>query len=198
MSTLREIIQKRRSFYHIKDESPISDSELIHLVSEALQHTPSAFNMQSARIALLLGKNQTLFWEKVKETLKNIVSEQQFPATEAKINSFQAGYGTVLFFEDKAVIAKTANQFPLYKDNFTVWAEQANGMLQSNIWMLLEDVGFGVSLQHYNPIIDDAVYQNWDIPQAWRLVAQMPFGIPTEQPGPKEFVPVQERIHIFK
>ena len=48
-------------------------------------------------------------------------------------------------------------KFPLYAENFPVWASQANGMLQFGIWSGLTDMGLGVNLQHYNPLIDAEV-----------------------------------------
>jgi hypothetical protein len=55
-----------------------------------------------------------------------------------------------LFFEDSDTIYKMQKQYPTYKDNFTIWAAQANGMLQFAIWTALEDLGLGVNIQHYN------------------------------------------------
>ena len=51
-------------------------------------------------------------------------------------------------------------------------------MHQLAVWTMLEDAGFGASLQHYNPLIDKEVRERWDLPAAWRLFAQMPFGMP--------------------
>lgn len=197
MTTL-QTIQNRRSFYHIKSESPIPDKEICRLVEEALIHTPSAFNMQSARIVVLLKENHDLFWEIVKNTLRQIVPSDKFEATEIRINSFANGYGTILFYDDTKIVQTFSEKFQLYKENFPVWTEQANGMLQSNIWMLLEEAGLGASLQHYNPIIDDKVRETWHIPSSWRLIAQMPFGMPTQKPDKKNIIPVENRIKIFK
>ena len=47
---------------------------------------------------------------------------------------------------------------------------------------MLEDAGMGASLQHYNPLIDDEVRKAWNLPGDWKLVAQMPFGVPVAQP----------------
>jgi len=56
-------------------------------------------------------------------------------------------------------------KFPLYAANFPVWANQANGMLQINIWTALRELGVGANLQHYNPVIDDTVKSLFDLPQ---------------------------------
>lgn len=71
-------------------------------------------------------------------------------------------------------------------------------MHQLVIWTALEEVGFGASLQHYNPIIDESVQEEWSLPSTWKLIAQMPFGKPTAEPGDKEFKPLEDRVKIFK
>lgn len=71
-------------------------------------------------------------------------------------------------------------------------------MHQLTIWTLLEDAGFGASLQHYNPLIDEPIHRQWAIPAHWKLIAQMPFGTPLQTPPEKEILPLENRIKIFK
>lgn len=197
MTSLKTAIQTRRTYYHLSPESPISDSELISLTETALTHTPSAFNMQSARMLVLLHEQHLKFWRELTEILRGLVPAEKFQTTQDKMDSFSKAYGTILYFDDTATVDKYAAEFQLYKEKFPVWASEANGMLQSNLWMLLEDAGLGASLQHYNPLADDMVRRNWGIPDSWKLTAQMPFGKPTEEPGEKTFLPVQERLKVF-
>ena len=194
---LIDAICKRRTYYALSDETTIPSAKIQELIEEALRHTPSAFNMQSARIVLLTGRSHKRLWDFTLTELKKIVPHKQFSATEEKINSFKTAYGTVLFFEDEHVVGEMKKQYPLYAENFDVWASQANGMLQSNVWMLLEDAGLGASLQHYNPLIDTSVQQEWNLSHHWRLVAQMPFGVPVEEPDEKTFVPIKERMKVY-
>ncbi len=196
--TLTEAITNRRSFYALSKEISLSDTEIIALIELAVKHTPSAFNMQSARVVVLLNTAHDLLWQTTLDILRPLIPANKFSATADKISSFQAAYGTILFFEDTTTVTRLAEQFATYKDNFPVWASQANGMLQSNLWMLLEDAGLGASLQHYNPLIDDEVHRIWAIPNDWQLIAQMPFGKPVEQPGSKTFLPLEDRIKVFK
>jgi len=71
-------------------------------------------------------------------------------------------------------------------------------MLQLVIWTALAEAGVGASLQHYNPLIDKRVKEQWSLPESWQLVAQMPFGGIAGPPGEKEYLPVNERIYVFK
>lgn len=196
---LRNVIENRRTYYSINDKSPISDDELKEIIDFSVLNVPSAFNSQSARIVLLLNNNHKKLWDIVKKTLKTMVPEDAYPATESKIdNAFAAGYGTVLFYEDESVIEGLQQAFPSYSENFPVWSQQASGMHQYVIWTLLEDAGFGASLQHYNPIIDEEVAKTFKINKDWKLIAQMPFGMPTGEPSPKEFQPLESRVRILK
>lgn len=191
-------VKDRRTFYSISKAAVISDERIYQVIQEAVKYTPSAFNSQSARVVILLGKHHDTLWSIAKNGLKKIVPAERFAPTEEKINGFANGYGSVLFFEDMAVVENLQEQFPTYRDNFPIWSQQSSGMLQHVIWVALESEGFGVSLQHYNPLIDEAVKQEWSVPAGWKLIAQMPFGKPTAAPGDKDFQPLEERIKLFK
>lgn len=197
--TFTEAMKNRRSYYAIKNESPITDREIERILEEVIKHVPSAFNSQTTRTVLLLGENHRKIWDIVKETLKKQIPAEAFTNTEKKINNcFQAGYGTVLFFEDEAIVKNLQESFPLYADNFPGWSLQTSAMHQFATWTLLEDAGFGASLQHYNPLIDDEVRKTWNLPADWKLIAQMPFGVPVSEPGEKEFHALDHRLLVFK
>lgn len=191
-------VADRRTFYGISKETVVSDERIKEIIEQAVKHTPSAFNSQSARVVLLLGNHHDKLWDIAKEALRKIVPADQFSSTEDKINSFKSGYGTVLFFEDNSVIESLQQQFALYKDNFKVWSQQASGMHQFVIWTALESEGFGASLQHYNELIENDIKKEWSIPENWKLIGQMPFGKPTANPDEKQFLPLEERIKVFK
>ena len=191
-------LQERRSIYGISKEKVTSDERIQEIIETAVKHTPSAFNSQSARVLVLLGEHQNKLWDITKETLRKIMPADNFSPTEEKISSFQNGYGTVLFFEDQSVVENLQSSFALYKDNFPIWSQQSSGMLQLVIWTALEAEGFGASLQHYSPLIDTEVAQQWSVPATWKLISQLPFGKPTVLPGEKEFQPLDARVKIIK
>lgn len=194
-----EALEQRRSYYSITDQSPVSDEEIESIINIAVRYVPSAFNSQSTRVVLLLGNSHRKLWEIVKDALREIVADEIFVKTEEKIdNSFACGYGTVLFFEDQHVVRKLQETFPLYEENFPGWSLQTSAMHQLAIWVMLEDAGFGASLQHYNPLIDEKVRNTWNLPEHWKLIAEMPFGLPLNPPAEKEFLPLEERIRIFR
>lgn len=197
--TFAEALEHRRSYYSIGSDSPVLDEEVVHIVRTAVKNVPSAFNSQSTRIVLLLGDEHKKLWDIVKSTLKQRIPSDAFAKTEAKIDGcFAAGHGTVLYFEDTAVVKNLQEAFPSYAENFPTWSQHTSAMHQFAIWTMLEDAGLGASLQHYNPLIDEEVRRTWSLPGSWMLIAEMPFGTPTAEPGEKEFQELSERIKIFR
>ena len=198
-STFLEAVKRRRTRYALSKDSVISEERIQEIVSEAVKHSPSAFNSQSARVVVLFGEQHDRLWDIVKAELKKIMPPEGFGATEEKINgAFRSGYGTVMFFEDQSVVEGLQKQFPLYKDAFPVFSLNSAGMLQYVVWTALAEQGIGASLQHYNPVIDEAVRVAWDLPTSWKLSAQMPFGKPIADPVEKTFQPIESRVKIFK
>lgn len=191
-------VEERRSIYVINNEAIVSDERIQEIVEHAVKHTPSSFNSQTARAVVLLGEQHSKLWSITTETLRQVVPANDFSPTEEKMNMFGAGYGTVLFFEDQSIVKGLQEKFPSYADNFPIWSLQSSGMVQYVVWTALEQEGFGASLQHYNPLIDDEVKSEWNIPLDWKLLAEMPFGKPIVAAGEKQFSPVEDRVKVFK
>ncbi|WP_455666774.1 nitroreductase family protein [Phocaeicola sp.] len=196
--SFKEALKGRRTFYQIDNKSTLSDKEIRDIIRFAVEHVPSAFNSQTTRVVLLTGKAHEKLWTIVKDTLRKLVPADAFSKTQQKIDgSFSCGYGTILYFEDMSIVRSLQEKFPTYKDNFPIWSEQTSAMHQLAIWTMLEDAGLGASLQHYNPLIDDEVRKAWSLPDDWKLIAQMPFGTPTAQPGPKDIMSLDKRVFEF-
>lgn len=193
-----DAIKERGSIYSISKESPVSDERIQAVIEDSVKHVPSAFNSQTSRVVVLFGEKHDKLWDIAMEALRKIVPEENFASTEEKINSFKAGYGTVLYFEDFSVVESLQKQFELYKDNFPVWAQQTSGMLQFAIWTALSIEGLGATLQHYTELIENEVRKEFNIPSNWKMIAQMPFGKGTDPAGEKEFSPIENRVKIMK
>lgn len=192
-----EIYRKRRSQYALGKNLPLGNEQVIALIKEAIRQAPSSFNSQSSRAVILLGEESERFWELTKEALRPMVPADAFANTENKLASFSAGAGTVLFFEDQDVVKGLQEQFALYADNFPVWSEHSSGIAQFAVWTALAEAGVGASLQHYNPVVDEAVAKTWSIPASWRLRAQMPFGSNEAGFGEKTFMDDEQRFRVF-
>lgn len=195
-STLIESLKQRRTQYALGKNVSLDKDALTQRIKEAIRHTPSSFNSQSSRAVILFGEQSEKFWALTKAELSKIVPADAFAPTAAKLDSFAAGVGTVLFYEDQSVVKGLQEQFALYADNFPVWSEQAGGMAQFAVWLALTEAGVGASLQHYNPVADEATRQEWSVPTTWKLRAQMPFGSHEGGFGEKAFMDDSQRFIV--
>lgn len=190
-------IKQRRTIYAVGKNVPLTPEQIESVIKEAVNHSPSAFNSQTSRIVTLFGESHLQFWNVVRETLRKIVPEAAFEGTNAKINSFAAGYGTVLFYEDQDVVKSLQEQFALYADNFPVWSEHSSAIAQFAVWTALSEQNIGASLQHYNPIVDAEIAEIFDIPANWKLRAQLVFGSIEAPAGEKTFMVEADRFKTF-
>lgn len=184
-------LEKRRSFYQINKELPVSEAEVVDTIKRAVVLVPDAFNMQSARVVVALGEKQDALWDAIYDAFGGKVKRE-------KIDGFKAGAGTVLYFIDNSVVESMQDQFQPYAENFPIWAQQANGMLQISIWTALRDMGIGANIQHYNPVIDETVKKLFHVPENYKLIAQMPFGGIVAQPDPKPEQDPDARVKVFR
>ena len=197
VSLMIEAFKKRRTQYALGKTLPLPPKEIDALIRETVRLAPSSFNSQSSRVVVLFGAESAKLWTIVKEALRPLVPAADFSGTDRKIDSFAAGAGTALFFEDQAVVSDLQEKFPLYAANFPGFSMQSGGMAQFAVWTALADVGLGASLQHYNPLIDAEVAKAWDLPTSWKLMAQMPFGSNEAPLAAKTFVPDETRFRSF-
>ena len=192
-----DLFAKRRSIYNLGNEQVMTQDEIVALIKHAVKYAPSAFNSQSARVLILFGEAYRKLWDITMKALHKVTPPERLENMIIKISSFQKGLGTVLFFEDETAIRALKSQYPLYAENFPIWAQQSNGMLQYMIWSALTEHNVGASLQHYNPLIDDAVRTEFAVPEDWKLVAQMPFGSIAAPADDKTFQPLEGRVKVF-
>lgn len=197
MSKFTEMMKNRRSIYALGENLPISKEEVTALVKEVVRESPTAFNSQTQRVVFLFGDAHKKLWSMTEDALKPLTPAEAFPNTQAKLQGFAAGAGTILFFEDTDIVKNLQDSFPLYADNFPVWSEQATGLTQANVWTALAQENIGANLQHYNPVIDEAVAAEWSIPANWNLRAQMVIGSIEAPAGEKEYMEDSARFKEF-
>ncbi|MCI1869108.1 nitroreductase family protein [Bifidobacterium crudilactis] len=197
-SSIVKSLSTRHSEYALTETSPLSNEEVADLIKQVTEQIPSSFNGQSQRVVVLFGDASKKLWDITLKALRGVVPEDQpFESTEQKMAGFASGQGTVLFFDNSEVTNAFAEKFSAYAENFPTWAQQANGMLQISVWTALSEAGLGGSLQHYNPLIDLAVAEEFDIPGTWRLIAQMPFGGVSARAQAKDKLPIDERVKVI-
>ena len=196
MTEAKSLYQNRRSVYALGKNLPISEQEALEIIDNAVKYSPSAFNSQTAYAVVLLGENHQKLWDiTFGELEKFLPNEEAKAVTKGKIDSFAAAYGTILFFEDHDVVKGLQEQFPAYAENFPIWSEQSTGIASFAVWNALAEAGVGANIQHYNPVIDEKVAAEWDIPANLVLRAQMPFGEKLQEAAPIERT---SRVRVVK
>ena len=183
MNAIVQAIATRRSVYALNRELPLPPGEIVATIEHALRHAPSAAEHEK-------------LWDLTADALRAVVPAEAFAPTAEKIAGFRAAAGTVLFFEDRNVIKGLQERFPSYADTFPGSADQAGAMLQYALWTAFATQHIGANLQHYNPLIDSAVAQTWDIPANWHLRAQLVFGGIAAAPAEKALAPTAERLRV--
>ncbi|MDR2537358.1 MAG: nitroreductase family protein [Treponema sp.] len=188
----------RRTIYALGKNVKISNQEIETIIKDAVRFAPSAFNNQTVRAVLLFNKRHDELWDIVVDclgaTITGVEAKQKFLS---KIGAFKAAYGTILYFTDSSIVKQYEQQYPPYASNFRDWSEQAQGNANYAVWLALHESGIGASLQHYNPVIDDAVRKAYNIPENWTLRAQMPFGSIEASAGDKTFIADSERFMVL-
>ncbi len=198
-----DILKKRRSIYAL-GRNISNEEEVIKTIKEAVKHSPTAFNAQTHRAKILLGAAQDKFWgELVPTALTSTMKEQgaddaAIAATMTKLAGFKAAYGTVLFYEDESVTNKLKADFPLFADNFDGWSEQSTGIASANTWSALTELGLGGNLQHYNPVIDELVAKEFNIPDGYKLRGQLVFGSIEDSARDKAFLGDEILTEVIK
>ncbi len=196
---LLDLQKNRRTIYALGRNVEQSQDELANFIKASIKEAPSAFNSQSTRAVILFNDNQDKIWDITLDNLKpHLKSDDALKATTDKINGFKNGYATILFFTDMDVVHGLEKNFPAYADNFYDWSEQAQGNAQYAVWTGLAENGLGANLQHYNPLIDEDVAKEFDIPANWRLRAEMVFGSVEAPAQAKDYMDDEDRFKVFK
>lgn len=195
---LLNLMKQRRTIYTLGKDVNFSEAELNQLITDVVKEAPSAFNSQTTRVVFTYGQAHEKVWDMTLAELKKVTPAEAFGNTEAKVNgAFKAGFGTMLWYTDMDKVKELEEGFPLYAENFYDWSEQHIGNAQFAAWTALAENGLGASLQHYNPLIDEAVKAEFDIPDSWRLRGEMPFGSVESTPDDKDYIDDGIRFKSF-
>jgi predicted oxidoreductase (fatty acid repression mutant protein) len=193
-----ELLKARKSDYALENKKVVADEILIKALEEAIKQAPTAFNSQATHIVIALGKNHEYVWDVTHDTLKKIVPTDKFAKTEAKLNMFKNGYGTILVYKDEKKIEELKKAFPGFASRQDYWGEQNIGILVYALWLSLYNIGYHANIQHYDPLIDEELAKRFDIPSDWKLETEIVFGKSTSDLSDKPFDPIETRVRIAK
>ncbi|PSK60585.1 hypothetical protein B9Z65_735 [Elsinoe australis] len=175
--SIADAIVHRRTIYQLNKSSPIPDSRILELVGFAAKHIPSSFDSQTTRLVVLLGAEHDKFWDFVWDALKpHVAGTEKEAGSKGRIDGFRAAKGSILFFESQTAVEKIASQYVAYADKFPQWSEHTSAMHQYALWTAFEAEGLGCNLQHYNPLVDARVKEEYGLDADWQLKGQLVFG----------------------
>ena len=194
----RDAVSARRSEYML-DSQGVDVDAVVSVLRGIAGKVPSSFNAQSARMFVLAGEDHRRFWGIVEDVLRERSKDpERFRGTQAKLAGFSAAAGTILFYEVDTKTEELMEEHPSYRDLFPQWAEHGNAMMQFAFWTAIADMGLGANIQHYNPIVDARVAEEFGIPDGYRLIAQMVFGRVVTHAGPKDKLSGEELVVVAR
>jgi hypothetical protein len=91
-------ISYRRSVYPLSDKVSVSDDRIVEIVKEVLAVSPSSYNTQPMRVAIMLGEQHKKLWQIVREQALPLLQgagEEIVAAMTQRFDTFQAAYGSV-------------------------------------------------------------------------------------------------------
>lgn len=188
----------RRSQYDLGKDLPITAQELKHLVEEIVLHSPSARNSQTARLVLVLGEQHERMWDTVLPIILPGVKEPLREAMVQKFEGFKRAAGTLLFFEDGAILKDIIARYPHTAEDTLLFSAHANAMQQYAAWTQLAALHIGASLQHHNSA-GQAIREMFSLPEDWIPHAQLVFGSIVKPTGKvkEQHLPVNERLRVI-
>ena len=146
----------------------MAEDTVLDTIRTVVELVPDAFNMKSARVAVVTGQKQDELWDAIYDAFGGKVARE-------KIDGFKAAAGTVLYFYDQDVVAGMQEQFPGYAANFPVWANQANGAAAEHLDRPAR-AGRGCEHPALQPGDRRCGAQLVGAPDSYVLLAQMPPG----------------------
>jgi predicted oxidoreductase (fatty acid repression mutant protein) len=193
-------LETRRSLYDLSKSSPVSNQRIQEIATFTVKNLPSPFNVQSARVVILFGADHEKLWDFGAETVKSSFPEPMQAGFLDRVAGFRGAYGSVLFFEDQDALKALGEKNPSITGIIPEWSDHSSGMHQITVWAALENEGLGANLQHYNfsDSFNKSVREQWNIPEAWKLKAQLVFGKPLSGPSrERTYLPIEPRLKVY-
>ncbi|KEF58630.1 uncharacterized protein A1O9_06556 [Exophiala aquamarina CBS 119918] len=197
-----DAVKDRKSLYKLKAESPIPDSKIQEIVEVAIMHSPSTYNVQSARAVILFGEQSAKLWDiALKHMEPALAGSPMKDHVVSRIALHRASKGTVLWFEDQNALDALGEKSPMIKPLLEEWSNHSSGIHQFVAWAALEAEGLGANLQHYNfhPGFVAEVASTFDLPDPaiWKPKSQLVFGTPTgDREYPRAYEPLDKRVLV--
>jgi uncharacterized protein len=130
-----DAIASRRTIYGISNtSSPIPQSRVEEIIAHVIKHTPSSYNVQSARAVIVTGQAHKNLWTNIEENVGQALPKA---AWEGHLDKFVANFkdnaiGSVVWFEDQVAIEDYKEKHKSVAAFLDAWSLQSSGMHQIN------------------------------------------------------------------
>ena len=167
MNNAIEFLKKRRSIYAIGKNIELNNEEITELIEGAVKNSPTAFNSQTVRAVITFGESSDRVWDIVLDELRKVVKDD----------------GAFLKTKEKIATFKAGFGTVLY---FTETA---------TVKKLEKD--FPLYADNFADWAEQGIGGAFDLPESWRLRAEMPFGSIEAPAGDKKFLEDDVRFKVF-
>jgi predicted oxidoreductase (fatty acid repression mutant protein) len=164
----QNVLNLRRTRYNLRKQTRYENELITERIKSAVALSPTSFNNQSVYVKVLYGKDALRIWGILHEVLPAVPEE--------KLDAFRKSEAVALFFTNTEIVEQNKIDIPFYADNFDSWAEQNQAMATINVWNTLTDLELSANLQHYNPVIDEKIQEEFKIDKKFKLRSQLVFG----------------------
>lgn len=176
------LVERRRSIRKLADGD--LPPQAVAAITHAIERSPASMGTTPWRIVLLQDRRDE-FWALVEQAFRDNLADEQLDRYLARLDGFRRAGLVALVYEDLAV-RETLESKGVPAEMAVDFNLQGLGIVQHAIWLTATEQGLGASLQHWNAMLEQplAAFTGLD-PVRYRLIAQMPIGIPDEVPGPR-------------
>lgn len=185
-------LKLRHSEYGLINDSILSDAQLIKFIQKCIYYHPSAFNVQSTRMVLLLNENVYKIWDHV----LNVIPKNMPEILVSEIKNCRDAYATILFFDDLDANKSESDKRHIAMEHFEDWGAQSMAMLQNVLWNGLSYFGYGVNIQHFNKELSDYLTKEFGFHDHWKLLSQMNIGTYTKNTSERTRLPINHLLIV--
>ncbi|XJD96948.1 hypothetical protein V1575_22920 (plasmid) [Enterobacter hormaechei subsp. xiangfangensis] len=110
------------------------------------------------------------------------------------MDGFAAAAGSILFSRSSMLSSHYRSSLRPMR----TFSRHSSAIAQYAVWLALAEKGIGANLQHYNPLIDEDIRTEWNVPPSLKLRAHMNFGAILSPASEKAFMGDEKRFIVAK
>lgn len=177
---LQAILAERRSIRRLR--GGVFTPEMRGRLLEAAALTPAAYNLPPWRVVLVHERREA-FWAEVEEGFREALHGEQLERYLERLRGFAPGVAVALVFADNAVERELREGKGASAEVAASFVQQALGMVQFALWLVVTAEGMATSLQHWDHLVGARLARFAGLPEGeFTLVATMPIGYADEKP----------------